>query len=92
MIKTLSIPIELEDFLRDNPDLSPSKMLQSKIIEIKNNRSIIFKEVNDLKLQVKFLQEKLMDSGDEIDFLQKKTKKIQGKDIPLDDGKNDKLI
>ena len=33
-IKTLSIPKDMEDFLAINPDLSPSKMLQSKIIEI----------------------------------------------------------
>ncbi len=39
-IKTLSIPADMEEFLSENRDLSPSKMLQSKIIEIRENRKI----------------------------------------------------
>jgi len=33
---TLSIPLELGQFLEENPDLSPSKIMQSKLFEIKN--------------------------------------------------------
>lgn len=35
VIITCSIPIELSEFLNENPDLSPSKILQQKIFEIK---------------------------------------------------------
>lgn len=71
MIKTLSIPQELEDFLSENPDLSPSKMLQSKIIEIRENRKLRFSEFEALKKQNKRLQEELIKSGDRIDVLEK---------------------
>lgn len=74
MIKTLSIPPDLEDFLKDNPDLSPSKMLQSKIIEIRENRKLKFAEINRLKKHIKFLQEKLMEAGDTIKLLEDKNK------------------
>ena len=33
---TLSIPLELGQFLEENPVLSPSKIMQSKLFEIKN--------------------------------------------------------
>ena len=31
---TISIPIELENFLKNNPALSPSKLLQTKLFEL----------------------------------------------------------
>lgn len=65
-IKTLSIPKELDDFLADNPDLSPSKMLQSKIIEIKENRRLRFHEIESLKRKIVFLTERLQDSNEKL--------------------------
>lgn len=47
--KTLSIPEDQQKFLDDNPDLSPSKMLQSKILEIKENRRMLDAEGKFLK-------------------------------------------
>lgn len=38
-ILNVSIPQEFQSFLDENPDLSPSKMLQSKIIEIREHRN-----------------------------------------------------
>ena len=72
MKKTLSISPELEKFLTENPDLSPSKMLQSKIIEIQENRKINYVEIAKLQHTNAFLHEKLRESGDEIDILEKK--------------------
>lgn len=62
MIKTLSIPEDLEEFLKDNPDLSPSKMLQSKIIEIRENRKLNFVEIDKLRKHIVFLNRKLENS------------------------------
>lgn len=72
MIKTLSIPQDLQDFLNDNPDLSPSKMLQSKIIEIRDNRRLIFAQTNKLRKQVEFYQKQLWEANEKIILLEKK--------------------
>ena len=74
-IKTLSIPKELDDFLDDNPDLSPSKMLQSKIIEIKENRRLNFVETNRLKRQNKFLENKLWEANEKVEKLKREVEK-----------------
>lgn len=60
-IKTLSIPIEMQHFLDDNPDLSPSKMLQSKIIEIQERRRLSFNEIKRLNFKIASLARKLED-------------------------------
>lgn len=87
MIKTLSIPDKLEEFLKENPDLSPSKMLQAKIIEIKENRSFRFAEIAKLQKHILFLNDKLASAGSQIVLLEKK---LNPKSNP-DDGKNKKL-
>lgn len=88
MIKTLSIPQHLQDFLEENPDLSPSKMLQSKIIEVKENRSFRFAEIAKLQKTILFLNNKLSASGNQIALLERKLNPKKG--FP-DDGKNKKL-
>ena len=70
MIKTLSIPQELEDFLVANPDLSPSKMLQSKIIEIREHRRINSAENMRLIRMNKFLTNKLQEANEKIEILE----------------------
>ena len=74
MIKTLSIPADLEEFLRGNPDLSPSKMLQSKIIEVRESKKINQCEIIKLNRVIKNLQEKLWEANEKIDILEKKDK------------------
>jgi len=71
-IKTLSIPEKLDMFLANNPDLSPSKLLQSKIIELMENRRLNNLQVEQLKHRVDFLEKKLWDANDEIDRLKDK--------------------
>lgn len=66
--KTLSIPKEMNDFLEENPTLSPSKMLQSKITEIKEARRFNSEEISSLKRQVNFITQKLWEANDNIDL------------------------
>ena len=75
-IKTLSIPADQEEFLANNPDLSPSKMLQSKIIEVRENRRIRFEETNRLRRAIATIQKELQTANDEIDRLKKEKKLI----------------
>lgn len=54
---TLSIPTEMYAFLEENPELSPSKLLQSKINEIQEQRRFIldekhFKVIKELHHQI----------------------------------------
>lgn len=87
ILKTLSIPEDLQDFLEKNPDLSPSKILQGKIKEIKDNREFRFRELEQQKKTIMFLNNKLSAAGDQITLLQNK---LNPKKNP-DDGKNKKL-
>lgn len=80
-IKTLSIPKDLDEFLGENKDLSPSKMLQSKIIEIRENRKINFAETAKLIRARNFIQEELQRANEEIEILKKENAKlVQQKD------------
>jgi hypothetical protein len=36
-IISVSVPLDLAQFLEENPDLSPSKIVQQKLYEIKND-------------------------------------------------------
>ena len=91
MIKTLSIPKELQEFLDDNPDLSPSKMLQSKIIEIKENRKIRNIVLENAVKMKNHLQKELWKANDKIEFLEKRNSSLDCKGFPKDDGGNKKL-
>jgi len=75
--KTLSIPIELQQFLNENPDLSASKMLQSKIIEVRENRRIRFEEIARKDKQIKILQDKLWDANEKVAQLEEKISKCK---------------
>jgi len=74
LIKTISIPVVLQEFLDENPDLSLSKIAQSKIIEIMENRRHRFDEENRLKKQIVFLNKKLEMAGEDNALLEKKIK------------------
>lgn len=71
----VSIPIEMDEFLAKNPDLSPSKMLQAQIIQIKANRKLYSDKTLQLQKQCNVLQEKLLDANDEIEKLRLREKK-----------------
>jgi len=72
MIKTLSIPQWMEDFLRDNPDLSPSKMLQAQIIQIHDFRKRGNTDLNNQKRKTAFLSKKLLETQNELDIYKEK--------------------
>ena len=52
----------MDDFLLDNKELSPSKLLQMKIKEVHENRQIHFPEIRRLQEKVSDLAEKLDDA------------------------------
>lgn len=72
--KSVSIPLFLQEFLDEHTDLSCSKMLQSKILEVRENRRLIFSELNRQKKTIIFLNKKLAEAGDKIAILEKKDK------------------
>tara|TARA_Y100000310_G_scaffold232406_1_gene235244 strand:- start:1457 stop:1699 length:243 start_codon:yes stop_codon:yes gene_type:complete len=69
-IKTLSIPQWMDDFLKENEDLSPSKMLQSKIIEIQERRKLNMAEVYNLRKKIEWLSQEYQKCVDEKNKLQ----------------------
>jgi hypothetical protein len=71
VIKTLSIPETLDEFLKENPELSPSKMLQSKIIEIKEARRLNNEETNKWKRHFHMIERKLQEANEKINCLLK---------------------
>ena len=74
-IKTLSIPKDMDEFLGENPDLSPSKMLQSKIIEIRENRRMDKGELMRQKRLTNLYMKKLFEANETIDKLKNKNDK-----------------
>ena len=65
-VKTLSIPDEMNEFLNLHPDLSPSKLLQSKIIEIRERRRIVLPEIIKLQKTNEVLQRELQTANEKI--------------------------
>lgn len=50
----ISIPNELAEFLEKNPDLSPSKMFQQKLIEIIDNRKDFETKIKVFEIQLRY--------------------------------------
>ena len=77
MTFTLSVSItdEQQTFLKDNVDLSPSKMLQSKIMEIQDNRKVYSQEKYKLEQCNRKLSELLQEANEKLDQLQAEVKK-----------------
>lgn len=71
MKKTVSIPGWMEDFLRDNPDLSVSKILQAKIIEIHTFRKRGNTDLNNCQRKLNFLSNELIKTQDELAIYKK---------------------
>lgn len=69
--KSVSIPVSMQEFLDENPDLSVSKMLQSKIMEIQENRRIYSEDFHKKDRVIKHMQNLLFRNKEEIDNLKK---------------------
>lgn len=60
----------MDDFLNENPSLSPSKILQSKINEIIEARRINFREVRNLNKKIEHMAKLLQQAYEEKEDLQ----------------------
>jgi predicted RNase H-like nuclease (RuvC/YqgF family) len=67
--RTLSIPKWMDEFLEENPSLSPSKLLQSKITEIHERYKHSDEKTRNLQRKLNFLQSELQKKGDECEEL-----------------------
>lgn len=56
VIKTISIPVELQTFLTENPDIPLSKITQKAILDIKDNKELFNAQLK----REKVLNEKLL--------------------------------
>lgn len=45
----------MDDFLKENPDLSPSKLLQSKIIEVHEKDKIGIAKIRNIQKKLNFM-------------------------------------
>ena len=51
-IVSVSIPVELGQFLEENPEISPSKIIQSKLLEMKNDEATINSRVKAYEIKL----------------------------------------
>ena len=58
-IISCSIPIDLVDFLEENPDISPSKILQAKLYEMKNDEARLSTRIKAYEIRNARLSAKL---------------------------------
>ena len=86
VINSVSYPIEMQKFLEQNPELSLSKIVQSKIIEIMENRKMNAHEIEMLEKRLDHMQKKLWEANEEIDLnkteilnLKEKIKRLEEK-------------
>lgn len=74
MPKIISVSLSKEDveFLDNNSELSPTKMLRAKINEVKQNRSELKAQLIRAKNNIVTLNEKIKQQGNRIDVLENK--------------------
>ena len=70
---SVSLSTELFNYLKVNPSLSPSKILQMGIINIREHRKFFEKEKDILNQKINFLTEKLQEANELLE--KKKTDK-----------------
>ena len=58
-IISVSIPVELGNFLEENPEISPSKIIQSKLIEMKNDETNLQNRIKAYEIKMYKLSGKL---------------------------------
>ena len=66
---SISIPVELADFLMQNQDLSPSKIFQSKLLDIIDTKKQSQEELNKIRRVNTFLQTRIQELNEEIEKL-----------------------
>ena len=69
-IITCSIPVELAKFLDENPEISPSKVLQQKLFAMREDEARLFERVKALEIRnerVVARWNKLLDWAKELD-------------------------
>jgi len=64
---SVSLSTELHHYLKENPQLSPSKILQVGIKNIIENRKFFQKEKDLLNQRINFLQEKLQEANEKLE-------------------------
>ena len=64
---SVSLSTELFNYLKVNPSLSPSKILQMGIINIREHRKFFEKEKELLNQRINFLQEKLQEANEKLE-------------------------
>jgi len=60
-IISVSVPMELAQFLEENSGISPSKILQNKLFEMKNDKESFVTRVRALEIRNANLSKKLND-------------------------------
>jgi len=63
---SVSLSTELFNYLKANPSLSPSKILQMGIINIREHRKFFEKEKDILDQKINFLTEKLQEANEKL--------------------------
>jgi len=58
-IISVSVPLELATFLEENPEISPSKIIQSKLFEMKNDDARLSVRIKALDIRNARLSAKL---------------------------------
>lgn len=49
---SVSIPLELTNFLEENPEISPSKIIQTKLYEMKNDASSVQSRIKAYEIKL----------------------------------------
>lgn len=58
-IISVSVPMELAEFLEENPEISPSKIIQSKLFEMKNDDARLSVRIKAYEIRNQRLSAKL---------------------------------
>lgn len=67
IIKSVSLPQLLADYVDKNPPLSLSKLLQSKIIEVMNNQRHFQEHIKRLEIRNELFEKKLWEANETIE-------------------------
>lgn len=60
----------MDTFLSENPELSPSKLLQSKIIEIHEQKKMVYEKVRTLNRKIENMSKMLSEKCEECENLE----------------------
>ena len=69
VIKSVSIPLELAEFLDKNPELSLSKIIQARLIEMKEQKTIYDNRLKIYENKLSILSRELYEANETIEQL-----------------------